>query len=542
MSQGRPAAFIDVGRDPSAVARRCWDLLAQQRGTQDEVFQQEGRMVSIRATDDGDFVVEGWVEGRLTNRLQEVARFRRAGRPCGLPRNVAIHMLNDPNKPLRIFRGIVYTPFLTREGAIVQEAGYHEGSRLYHAVSGAPVQVPPSPSRDEVKRALDLLAEFLYDFPFADGASHANALAVALTPVLGNYLEDPLPLVVVEAPKEGTGKTLLAQTLGSIGHGATPPMSSLSRGRDENRKAITSFLLEGRTIVVFDNVDFRIASGELARVITASSWSDRQLGTLKSIRVPNRCLFIVTGNNIAMNGELSRRSVHIRLDARTEQPWERQEFKHPELLRWVRDHQADLVRALLVLVQYWLASGAPPWSGQPPGSIAKWASTVGGILEAAGVGHFFENRALASQAVDEDGDDMRAFIEVRAETFHGRPARVRELAKLALDKGLLPNVAPGNRTFRGFIGALGRELHKRRDQRFGEFFIRFDGRDKGDKAKSYRLERAEAWQPIKAASGSASDVFPSGPDSLLPLTEGTEVTEAKKEVLEEDMSCDVSLS
>jgi hypothetical protein len=95
-----------------------------------------------------------------------------------------------------------------------------------------------------------------------------------------------------------------------------------------NGAAVAAIKLEGVSTVVIDNVTRKIGQVPLAALPTARTWRDRLLGKSKTVEVPNRTLWIVTGNNVAMNDEMARRSVRIRLDAGVEEPWDRQGFRH----------------------------------------------------------------------------------------------------------------------------------------------------------------------------------------------------------------------
>jgi len=53
---------------------------------------------------------------------------------------------------------------------------------------------------------------------------------------------------------------------------------------------------------------------------------------------------------------IARRLVRIRLDARTDQPWRREGFRHPDLMIWVRANRARLVAACLTLCQAWASA------------------------------------------------------------------------------------------------------------------------------------------------------------------------------------------
>jgi len=66
---------------------------------------------------------------------------------------------------------------------------------------------------------MKLLDSLLGDFPFADQASRANALALLLLPFVRPLIDGPTPLHLIEAAKPGTGKGLLADVVHAIATG-----------------------------------------------------------------------------------------------------------------------------------------------------------------------------------------------------------------------------------------------------------------------------------------------------------------------------------
>lgn len=122
-------------------------------------------------------------------------------------------------------------------------------------------------------------------------------------------------------------------------------MKTLAQDRagEETRKAITSTLLSGNPLLIFDNVDAAIASGHMAAAITARIWEDRILGKSEMVRLPVRVSWIATGNNVRVRGDMARRSLICRLDARVERPWERTNFRHPDLLAHVQQNRGELL-------------------------------------------------------------------------------------------------------------------------------------------------------------------------------------------------------
>jgi len=106
------------------------------------------------------------------------------------------------------------------------------------------------------------------------------------------------------------------------------------------------------------------------------------------VTVPARCLWVVTVNNPRLAQEIARRGVQIRLDAKMARPQSRTNFRHPELVEWIREHRGYLVWAALTIVQAWIARGRPgPQSNVPSfGGFESWRTTMGGILGVIGYG------------------------------------------------------------------------------------------------------------------------------------------------------------
>jgi hypothetical protein len=246
---------------------------------------------------------------------------------------------------------------------------------------------------DKLDQALATIEDILADFPFADAASRANTYALLLTPLLRFALPRPrhFPLFLIDSPVAGTGKTLLAELVAILATGSVAPLRPAPREDPEWRKAITTALRGGQPLLIFDNVEGKLRSAELAAAITANSWCDRILGQTAEITVPNESVFVTTGVNISVVGDLPRRSVWIRLDPKSACPWTGRKFRHPNLERWALRHRGELLGALLTLIKAWFAQGRP--KGQAPvlASFRAWSQVVGGILDSAGIEGFLGN-------------------------------------------------------------------------------------------------------------------------------------------------------
>ena len=121
-----------------------------------------------------------------------------------------------------------------------------------------------------------------------------------------------------------------------------------------------------------------------------------------------------------------RRIARIRLDARSDQPWRRDGFRHPDRMIWVRANRARLVAACLTLCQAWASAGSPP-AARSLGSFETWSQTLGGILHLAGVPVFLGNLDEVMEASDSEGGSWRAFIQLWWDRFGSAEAiRIEE--------------------------------------------------------------------------------------------------------------------
>jgi hypothetical protein len=263
-------------------------------------------------------------------------------------------------------------PAFSQDGDLVLEPGYHPRARLWHApAAGLDVpRVSDNPTRDEIERAKHLLlVELFGDFPFRDEASKATALAAVILSFARRRIDGPTPLHLFDAPVEGTGKTLLVGCIAVVASGREPEGFTESGDDDEWRKRLTAALEEGGTFQFVDNLNRVLDTGALASVLTARTCRDRKLGYTRMLTLPNTAVWLASGNNTRLSRELIRRTVFCRLDARVDAPWERTNFRHPQLLRWARENRGQLVWAVLTLMRAWIAAGTRwPCYGARPGT------------------------------------------------------------------------------------------------------------------------------------------------------------------------------
>jgi DNA polymerase I len=367
--------------------------------TQPVMYVQSGTLQRIVADEDGHEVIELLTEAPLRGILARVADWYSAHGQGDLvmdadefpPPDVVkdvLHLGNWPNIPA--LHGIVRAPVFAADGTLHQSPGYNPVTKLYQTST---IRLGDTiPTSSNVAGAKELLLNTWWgDFPFRDDASKAHALAVVITSFVREMIEGQIPLTVYDSPAPGTGKGLLADICAMPATGYPLPTMTAGRDPDEWRKRITAALIRGGAFIGIDNITGPLDSGDLASALTQPIWEDRVLGLSRMVTIPIRTIWLATGNNITPSEEIARRSVWIRPDAEVEKPWEREGFKIEKLRAWTLEHRAELVTAVITLVQAWIERQKPVFTVRRKGSYEAWAEVVGGILEVAGIPGFLEN-------------------------------------------------------------------------------------------------------------------------------------------------------
>jgi hypothetical protein len=332
---------------------------------------------------------------------------------------------------LRPLKGVVHSPLVRKDGSILCDPGYDEATQLlYYPSAGLIVpEVSANPSREQIADALKLLNFMVSEFRFVTASHRANYYGLLLTPILRELAPHPYKMGVFTAPQPGSGKGYLAQIIRTV-HGGVF-RSAFPRDEAEVSKQITS-ILDATTAPVcqFDNVTGTLSSGTLDGLLTSDVWEVRRLNTQTQISRPNDRLWLVTGNNVCIGGDLVRRTVTVTIDPGVPDPHLRTDFVIRNLPVWTRDHRGDLIAALLTLVSAWVAAGRPTRDARGSDSFAQWIETIDGILYVAGVQESFDAPETVSRTTGTDDDEWAEFLTGIRAVFgdgEGNAWTVREL-------------------------------------------------------------------------------------------------------------------
>jgi hypothetical protein len=437
--------------------------------------------------------------------------------PAQPPKDTIIDMLAYPAEALRLpaVDRIVSAPVYSANGVLQAAPGYHPAGRVF--VNPSPgLRIPDvasNPSRESVNAAVALFDEMIGDFPFCDQADRAAAFALAILPFVRDMIDGPTPLHLIEAPAPGSGKGLLAAALLMPALGDN--IGAMTQGRDEDewRKRLTTRLREGKAALLIDNLTQPLDSGTLSSALTMwPLWGDRLLGTLDALNLPVRCAWVATANNPTLSTEIARRCVRMRIDAKTDRPFQREPamFRHPDLRTWARQHRGELIASALALAQSWIAAGQPSPSVRPLGSYEEWSRVIGGILEHAGIGGFLGNLDELYERADQEGAIWRRFVEAWWDEHQDTEVGVADLYSIAVEMEDFPL---GKGQERAQKTVLGMGLSKRRDMVLGGFRIEKTGLRK--RLQQWRLTRTRPGQEkSKVYLGVPSVPFRSTPENI----------------------------
>ena len=417
--------------------------------------------------------------------------------PGGLLKQIIAQGERRKLKPLD---GVITGPTIRLDGSVLAVPGYDRETRLLFDPLGDDVpDVPTSPTLEQARAALDTLLQPFETFPFVDATAKGALLAAILTAAIRPVLPTA-PAFAFDAPIQGSGKTLLAACIGAMVEGRAPDVWPHTQGRDdeETRKRLFTALRTGCKALIWDNVTSTFDSAAMAAFITADAMVDRVLGKSEAIRIPNRALLILTGNNLSLAGDLPRRVIICRIDPETDQPFARQFDLDP--LQHVLDHRLQMLAAACTLIRARFTHPYKPGEGRLA-SFEAWDDLVRQtVIWADTMLRPFEfgdpmDLVREAQAADPEADALFALLDALRDQFGEREFTAKDVqtqAKASITQSPLEMALldlAGDRALAS-VKSLGRVL-KFREGRIVHG-LRLTGRqDKNAGSRFYRVKTAE---------------------------------------------------
>lgn len=323
--------------------------------------------------------------------------------------------LSDLHWPgLRTLVGVTRMPIVRTDGTVLTTRGYDEATQLYYWPAFNVPDVPAEPNADECREARRFILDYLLrDVCWDKPASRANYLAMLFTPLLRLYIGGLLPFGVITASTAGSGKSMLTEIIKTL-FGMHP--TTWTRSEEEFDKRVTGYLNGTKPVVCFDNVPDgeEIKLANLAALLTLPDYGGRTLGTNDIPTGVNDKLWLATGNNLVIGGDIPSRAVLIRLDPRMENPEERDGFAiEGDIWQWLQrePNQVRTMHSLLVLTRAWIARGAPRDTSQRMRNFTEWAQIMGGLVGWLGLPDFLANAQEMKSGNDEKNTMMRFLMK-----------------------------------------------------------------------------------------------------------------------------------
>lgn len=404
-----PRPKIRLGAELDDARRQCDAALADPN-----VYHNGTSLVHV--VDDpiaGGPAIRRLTTAALRSKLAAVAVFEKLHpaskqwKPTKAPTDVAQALADwGAWEHVRPLRGIMESPFLRRDCSVVVESGYDLQSGYLYLPSvnfGDLVDLVDAPTRDDAARALKELAEVFCDFPFASTAARYVPIAALLTVIARPAIDGAVPGFAFDASAAGSGKTLQTDAIAFIASGRDASKMSLAPDDVELEKVLGAYAMAGAQLVAFDNAATGAAVGgaPLDRVLSARDRvSLRVLGRTEVPELPWRAVVLISGNNISFRGDTWRRVLISRLEPQIDNPEDRSDFAHPDLIGWVREERARLVRAALVVLRAFVVAGKPRKVARM-GSFEAWSDFVACAIVYAGGPNVLETRPKVTDSTDE---------------------------------------------------------------------------------------------------------------------------------------------
>lgn len=445
-----PRPIVEIGND-----ERSTDWLRETIGTGplSNYFLRGGRLVhcvtlgeaGFKEPSNGHLDFDQITPTSVPNLLAKLSatfRFRKwnntAGRavPLLYPRQPAANCVEAPEElpNVRTLHGIVNTPIVRADGSILTDPGYDADTGLVYLPNGIDIDVIDAhPSAAIRQEALSWLWYMSADFPFETEDDRAAYLGSLLVPMLRAIAPPPYKMLAINAHAAGSGKGYLAEALRTIHHGPDGGVfrAGLPHAPDEFRKWITSVLdAGGGGVVQLDNVRGGLGGDVLEGLLTSYHYNDRRLGVSENVHSVNDRLWVATGNNLTLEGDMARRTVWCTINPGVESPENRTDWRITRdfgmsFPGWVAKYRSRLIHSLLVLLRAWVAEGMPRGEYASSDSYAEVTRVVRGILGVAGVPGTYDPKQ--AKQMSEDDIELAQFLHAVAEWRGGQEWTASEL-------------------------------------------------------------------------------------------------------------------
>jgi hypothetical protein len=439
----RPILVVDTGDLPK-VAKLLRDIIARSN----RFFDRGGpARIAWRAGDSVPIASRLNVHG-VVRAAHELCRpYSPEGKAITLPERVAALYLDMSGEwHLSPLVSISTAPILAKDGTIQATRGYQPATGVY-CCNIPELSLPLRPTRAEAETALLTLRRSFRTFPFADakrkveggvevvdfdqpiGYDESALLCGLLTAICRQSLW-LAPGLLLNAPSisgAGTGKGLLVRAIAAVAYGMLPRPFPPGNDRHEMDKRLVAEVVQGNPIVFMDNINgLTLRSDTLASFLTERPSQVRILGKSQMVQLELASFFALTGNGLVLSEDLARRFICVELDAKCEDPEQRQ-FS-PGFLEDISARRPVLLTAGLTILRWGRQNTLEIGHGRALGSFEDWGVWVRDPLVALGC---CDPVVRISQIKARDPERQRVISIFAAwQEYHGdSPVKVADLAE-----------------------------------------------------------------------------------------------------------------
>lgn len=339
-----------------------------------EIFQQGGQLVKLSQVGDVIPITAAALRNQLDEKIQFIKYDEETGKdsPQDCPYDLDNRIMAERgNWPFPELAGVIKGAVFKNDKTLFNQSGYDSDTQLILTTSDAQNIFNPSlnPTKDELKDAFNRFWHPFSLVPFKSPIDHACQLAAMLTTIQRPILQ-LAPGIAYSASMAGSGKTSSAKATAWL-NGSAAHSRAWLKNEDKQENNFLTMLSGSAHTILFDNITSTVASSTFECILTeVDSFSGRQLYTQQDLHATTRKMFVLTGNNLQLSGDLWRRIIKINIDHGVEDPTQKK-FSF-DMISEVKNNWQSLRNDGLTLIAGFIAAGAPRISTTTVGTYEQW--------------------------------------------------------------------------------------------------------------------------------------------------------------------------
>jgi len=265
-------------------------------------------------------------------------------------------------------------PRIDDDGTIHFLPGYDPRTGLF--LDRSPIfKVKQHPSRDDARKAAAVLLFPFSKYQFDDPAAGQALLLAAIFTAIERPFLAVAPMFVVRSPMPGTGKGKIVRSLVRLAFDTEPVAITWGGNSEEFEKRLAALLLQTPGVLSIDNANGMQIKGDLLESIITEGCADiRPLGHSKIVKVRNRSLVTLTGNNPIITGDMARRALPVDILPRSADP-ERDPYPF-DPVEITKRRRTDFLMAAVIAMRAFRLAGMPRQALPAVGSFDDWSRKV----------------------------------------------------------------------------------------------------------------------------------------------------------------------